>query len=141
MQEVNQYYTDLLHSRNLRATAGRIELLSKMHDATRALSYSEIQETMHDVDRVTLYRTLDTLTNQGIIHQAYRENNEVHYALCGTNCNEGRHEHEHIHFKCDICEAVTCQELHGQIEIRLPDFQINKISLRASGICKTCMEN
>ncbi|MFT4667488.1 MAG: Fur family ferric uptake transcriptional regulator [Polaribacter sp.] len=134
----DQYFKGLLNSRGLKATGHRLKLLVSMEAYTSAMPYSTIQESMKSIDRVTLYRTLETLINQGIIHQALRENNEVYYAICGKKCSENNHHHDHIHFKCTGCNSVTCHELSNNIKISIPDCEIHNVSIHVKGICKSC---
>ena len=138
MSTAMEYFKDLLRSRKLRATPKRLQLLSNMQRNQRAMSHAEIQESLPGVDRVTLYRTLETFINQGIIHQAFRENNQMHYALCGETCNVGQHQHSHMHFKCESCETVTCKDLINRFDI---DFagEIHDISIQVKGICESCL--
>ena len=74
---------ELLQKRNLKATNTRLNLLVKMDKYGSAMSYSAIQKQMDPIDRVTLYRTLETLKEKGVIHKAFQENNEIYYAICG----------------------------------------------------------
>jgi len=134
----NQYFKDLLRNRELRATTPRLSLLSEIHKYETAMPYSAIQSSMKKMDRVTLYRTLESLTSQGIIHKAYQENNEVYYAICGRKCDADHHHHDHIHFKCVTCSNVTCEQPSKSIKISLPDYEIHKVSIQIEGICKTC---
>ena len=138
MKTSNQFFIDLLHSRDLKATNSRLELLVNMQQYENAMPFSKIQKVINYVDRVTLYRTIETLSNQGIIHQAYKDNNEIYYALCGENCNREEHQHEHIHFKCKTCKSVTCQEISKKFKIVLPEYEIHQISIHVNGICKKC---
>lgn len=138
MKQNDQYFKELLRSRGLKATSGRIDLLMNLQGHKGAMPYSGIQKKLKSIDRVTLYRTIDSLINQGIIHQAYKENNDTYYALCGSGCSTHQHNHEHIHLKCIVCEAVTCHELHNKIEIPLTNFDIHKVSINVEGICEGC---
>jgi len=140
METTDQYFIDLLRSRSLKATPVRMELLTHMKAHKTAIPYSEIQKVMADVDRVTLFRTMDTLVNQGIIHQAYRENNDRYYALCGSSCDTEQHNHEHIHFKCTTCNEVTCQQLSAKLHVELKDYEIHQISINVTGICPSCRD-
>ncbi len=133
-----QYFTNLLRERELKATGPRLNLLLKMQEYESAMPYSAIQESMKSIDRVTLYRTLEHLKAQGIIHKAYQENNEIYYAICGTTCKKEKHEHEHLHFKCTKCETVTCEKSSKKIKISIPDFKISSTSIYLEGVCKLC---
>jgi len=128
----------LLHQHSLKATATRVALLTKMDAYLNAMPYSAIQKEIGSVDRVTLYRTIETLSEHGIIHLAYKDNQETYYAICGAACSEHAHHHDHIHFSCTQCKSVTCQDLPNKINISLPDYQVEEISIQVKGICKDC---
>jgi len=137
----SQYFKELLHSRELKATKSRLNLLGRMQEYKSAMPYSAIQEAMKSMDRVTLYRTLESLKEQGIIHKAFQEGNESYYAICGKSCSTHHHHHDHIHFKCINCKAVTCEHAINSLEISIPDVEIHKISIHVEGICKACKSN
>ncbi len=128
----------LLRSRGLRATKPRLDLIDCLQDFGSAMPYSKIQETLSPIDRVTLYRTLDTLTNQGIIHQALRDQDGVYYALCGHSCDSHQHEHEHVHFKCSECDEVTCQDLDQDFVLSLAGYQVDQVQVSVRGVCPKC---
>lgn len=131
-------FKSLLNARSLKATTTRLNLLGHLDQYGSAMPYSAIQKAMNPVDRVTLYRTLETLKEQGIIHKAYQEGSETYYAICGKQCKEHQHEHDHIHFKCEICKVVSCEDLEQEIFISIPKFTINKLSINLEGVCKNC---
>lgn len=133
-----QDFKDLLHDRELKATGPRLHLLKKMQEYKSAMPYSAIQESMKSIDRVTLYRTLESLKKQGIIHKAYQEKNETYYAICGTTCQKNEHTHDHIHFKCSTCEQVTCEKTTTTVKISIPEYEIKRTSIYLEGICKLC---
>ena len=64
---------EILKSRKLKATQTRLQLLSIFDQEKYAIPYSKIQVLMKETDRVTLYRTIETLLEKGVIHKAYRE--------------------------------------------------------------------
>ena len=134
----NNSIKKLLQNRGLKATKSRVDLLIKMQDYSSAMSYSAIQKQMSPIDRVTLYRTLERLKENGIIHIAFQENNETYYAICGNSCDENHHQHEHVHFKCTKCNTVTCEKLISKIEVLLPNYLIDKISVNIEGLCQLC---
>jgi Fur family ferric uptake transcriptional regulator len=129
---------DLLQKRKLKATNNRLNLLLKMAEYGSAISYKDIQKALNPIDRVTLYRTIESLKEKGIIHKAFQENNEVYYAICGNTCGENHHHHEHIHFKCLKCNTITCEKLDQTLEFSLSNFIVNKISINFEGVCKFC---
>ena len=130
---------ELLQKRKLKATPTRVNLLSKMVGHGSAMSHSAIQKKMNPIDRVTLYRTIETLKEKGIIHKVFQENNETYYAICGNSCDEHNHHHEHIHFKCLSCNTITSEDLLTNVNIALPNYLIQKVSINIEGTCKKCI--
>lgn len=132
------YFTQLLHDRKLKATTPRLSLLAVMDEYKSAIPYSEIQKAMKPIDRVTLYRTLESLLSKGLIHKAYQEGSEVFYAFCGVKCSVDHHQHNHIHFKCEKCDSVTCEKPDKSLKVALAGYAIHKVSIVLEGICKRC---
>lgn len=136
-----QYFKDLLRNRELKATSPRLNLLTEMQNYKSAMPYSAIQKAMKSIDRVTLYRTLESLKKKGIIHTAFQGNNEIYYAICDTKCDKTNHNHDHVHFKCVTCDSVTCEEPISNVKLSIPDIDIHNISINVKGVCKMCKEN
>jgi len=72
----------LLIRYELRKTNIRKEVLeSFISSEGRALSHSQLELMLEDTDRVTLYRTLKTFEQKGIIHQAVDGSGIMKFAL------------------------------------------------------------
>ncbi len=130
--------TDLLKNAGIRATDFRIKLLEIIRLKGSAISSLEIEDSLGEFDRVTLYRSLKTFKEKGVIHEINMENEPVQFALCSETCSSVHHHHEHIHFKCKSCQNVTCEDIPNKIEISLQGFIIDSIGLQATGVCKNC---
>jgi len=102
-----------------------------------ALSHSEIQAVTKDLcDRVTIYRVLDRLLEEGNVHRIITTNGVVKYAAC-HGCVQ-QHHHSHAHFSCVVCKAVTCLE-NVIPEFNLPKgFKLQEMNFTLSGICQVC---
>lgn len=137
MQE-NNYLTELLRNRKLKVTSKRLEVLGVIREHSSAISYSALQASLHDFDRVTLYRTIHSLIENGIIHKALTEENETFYALCSTTCTSASHIHKHIHFKCVECNGVTCVESVHPIQLSIVGYSIENVEVEARGRCAAC---
>ena len=94
--------------------------------------------SLHDFDRVTLYRTINSLMKSGIIHKASVGEKETFYAVCSSKCSSDSHTHKHIHFKCSNCKAVTCVQADSAINFAIPGHTINNFEIEATGICVAC---
>lgn len=137
MSETCQY-TNILRDRKLKVTPTRLRLLEIISEFNHAIPYSEILKELGDVDRVTLYRSLNTLIEKGIVHKASSSGDEIYYAICSCNCTSEQHQHNHIHFKCTNCNTVSCLHTNTPLNISIPGYQINNVEIEANGLCQAC---
>ena len=90
-------------------------------------------------DRVTVYRTLQTFVEKGIIHLIPTTDNSILYALCKENCEEGHHHDNHVHFICDGCSKTICLDDVTIPKVKLPKgFPPNHTEMMVSGVCADC---
>jgi len=128
----------LLRNRNLKATGIRLEVLQIISEFENAIPYTILQKKLTNFDRVTLYRTLNSLTDKGIIHKAAIDENDTYYALCEHTCDSTHHHHEHIHFKCVECKSVSCLDIESSFQIPISNHDIHQIEVVATGVCENC---
>lgn len=121
-----------------RNTAAKTKILNIITDSKTALSHSEIHEFLDDFcDRVTIYRVLDRLITEGFIHKIVNIDGVVKYAAC-HDCSSSDHHHNHIHFSCEQCHAVTCLE-EVEPSFKLPEkYKIHSVNFTVSGVCPRC---
>lgn len=128
-----------------RNTQARKAIISMINASNVALSQPAIQHALNGLcDRVTIYRVLDRLVEEGLVHKIVNVNGVVNYAACAT-CNDGDHEHDHkhhahghIHFSCRVCNELTCLE---QVvpNFSLPEnFVLEETFFTISGTCSNC---
>ena len=132
-------FENLLQSHNLKKTAPRLRVLSMMSSKTTATSQPDLESVMSDIDRVTLYRILNVFEEKGIIHKVFDLNGTANYAICASDCKENHHHDEHLHFNCTVCKNVYClDDLHMPELSVPPGFQIEGITIYATGLCPKC---
>ena len=131
---------EILKQTGLRVTDARKDILFNFLGQEAAISQGDIENTLGaDFDRVTIYRTLKTFTEKGLIHKILDDNGGVKYALCKEQCNDEGHHHDHLHFKCVVCMQTTCLEKNEIPAINLPDgYQKNEINILVQGVCPNC---
>jgi Fur family ferric uptake transcriptional regulator len=131
---------DILKKHKLSITEARLAILDIFTNNEEALSHSEIEDsTKGNFDRVTLYRTLQTFVEKGLIHQIPTTDNGVRYALCKENCEEGHHHDEHVHFVCMNCNRTICLEHVIIPKVRLPKgFFTSQVDMIVKGTCDEC---
>lgn len=106
-----------------------------------ALSENNLEDHLSGIcDRATIYRTLKTFIEKGILHRVIDENSIVKYAMCNSNhCSEHEHSHDHVHFKCQKCGDTECMDDLPIHAVKLPQgYSINETNYLIVGICKNC---
>ncbi len=139
--EQEQQINGLLKQFKLRRTPTRSKILSLYLHKKYALAHRDIETTLsEEFDRVTIYRTLHTFEEKGLIHKVYDGSAAVKYALCGIECHKQEpHSHNHVHFTCYKCERTFCIENTNVPAIQLPgNYKTEAIHLFAKGICENC---
>lgn len=136
---MNKEIENKLIEKNTKPTSMRILVYDFLNGQESALSLSEIEQSFEHADRVTIYRTLKTFEEKGIVH-SIQENNTTRYKICHDGCNEQTHKDWHLHFYCKICKQTTCKEDFTFPSNLNPDFRIDEIRLFAKGICENCLE-
>lgn len=123
--------------KQIRNTKSKTEILSLINTSEVALSHAEIQGALNGLcDRVTIYRVLDRLSEEGVVHKIVNVDGVVKYAMC-HNCKT-KHNHNHVHFSCEKCKKVVCIE-NVFPQIKLPEkFVIHDYNFVVSGICDNC---
>ena len=130
----------ILKDYDLRTTTSRSAILRLFIRNSFALSYSYIeQEISATFDRVTVYRTLKTFLDKGVIHKVLDDEGSLKYALCKEHCTTAEHHHEHVHFKCTHCEQTTCLDDMKIPGMTLPSgYKATELNLLIQGICPKC---
>jgi Fur family transcriptional regulator, ferric uptake regulator len=131
---------DILNTFGLRHTDTREHIISVFSSKTSALSQADIENLLPSpFDRITVYRTLKTFLDKGVVHKVLDDQGGLKYALCKENCSQGHHHHEHLHFKCTICSQTTCLDNSHIPTMTLPKgFKKNEINILVQGICPNC---
>lgn len=129
----------ILGHHQLRSTAIRRNVIEFILKEGAAVSHQDIEKALPQADRVTLYRTLATFEEKGILHQVLDDESVKKYALCGTDCSGGHHHDDHAHFKCEKCEETVCLD-----EVRIPavglptGYSRTSANLLIMGTCRAC---
>lgn len=144
-----------LRTTSVRTTEARIKVLAALLGARYAYTHQDIQDTLIDMDRVTLYRALDSLTDAGLAHKIAGDDRVFRYNAGVEESTQGKHQaqqHQHGHFKCTRCAKVFCidnvdeqllaadsQQLQTVLQSTLgKGFQSHEIELTIKGFCADC---
>ena len=134
-------YEELLAKAKLKITENRVRVLEVVGNNSFPLSAKDIYSTLErniSINRVTVYRILDLLVDQGLLERISTGGRAFYYGLAPND-----HHRPHPHFYCKSCGQMDClspESLHVDMEdfIRTFPGQIDKVEVRIDGICKNC---
>jgi Fur family ferric uptake transcriptional regulator len=132
--------TALLTQHGLRQTVVRQAVLRIFLDKAYALSNHDLEQHLDaSTDRITLYRTLKTFEEKGLIHRVIDSTDVLRYALCSRACRPEAHADNHVHFKCSTCEHTYCLNQVDIPVVPLPfGFQGVAREYLVTGVCQQC---
>jgi Fur family zinc uptake transcriptional regulator len=130
----------LCESRGARFTAIRREVLALIWESHRAVKAYDllprIKDTLQSAKPITVYRALDFLLEQGLIHRVESLNAYI-------GCSFSDHQHEQLLLTCDRCHEV--EERPGEQvmaaiaeELQKASFTLHRQAIEVHGICKRC---
>lgn len=132
---------EILKKNGLRVTKSRKEVLDLFTERSVALSAHDIEVSLPTADRVTMYRTLKTFEEKGIIHKAIDGTDKSRYAMCHGSCSEHEHHDNHVHFHCEDCKNTFCLEGAKVPDVVIPDaYKVKAINIVVNGKCEQCLK-
>ncbi|MCH8555937.1 MAG: transcriptional repressor [Schleiferiaceae bacterium] len=123
--------------KSARTTTAKTEIQELIISSSVALSHSEIQKSLEGLcDRVSIYRVLERLMEEGVIHKIVNVDGVVKNAWCHS-CS-AKHCHNHIHFSCQKCKVVTCLD-NVEPSFKLPkNYKVSEMNFTLPGLCPQC---
>lgn len=132
----------LLQEKRVRPTAMRLLVYRFLEKQSVAASLSDIENTFEKSERTTLYRTLKTFEEKGLVHQIDDGTGVTKYALCEKGCNCDFDTDLHLHFHCNTCNETQCLPQQKIPRINLPPgFKAEDANLVVKGTCNKCRVN
>jgi Fur family ferric uptake transcriptional regulator len=128
-----------LQQKQINLTAVRLLVLDFLEKQSKAVSLTDMEREMDPVDRVTLFRTVKTFEEHGLVHRIEDGTGATKFALCAPDCNAKQHQDLHVHFYCNQCKETYCLPKTHIPEVALPpDYQAFERELIVKGICALC---
>ena len=131
-------YASQLRSRGYRMTPQRMAILHVLHQAGTHLSPSEIyKQARHELPTLTeptVYRTLDFLAENGLVHPSHSGSRHLTYQIAGT---------DHHHIVCRICGSEVevdhrlLESLYRNLESTSGYVRIDS-HITFFGVCPDC---
>ncbi|MCF6307319.1 MAG: transcriptional repressor [Flavobacteriaceae bacterium] len=132
-------FEQILQNNHIKPTAMRLLVLQFLLNKRTALSLSQLENYFDNADRTTIFRTIKTFVEKGLVHQIDDGTGVTKYALCEENCECEIETDLHLHFRCSKCKETTCLTEHRIPHINLPKgYTAENINLVVKGICENC---
>lgn len=139
----NLSVASILAKNRLSKTKFRIHLLNLFYDKESLTVKEVMNKSSNLINKVTIYRALESFEEKGLIHKVPSSNNIIRYSLCNADeCIASLHKHNHGHFICNNCNQTFCLENYKSPDIKpIEGFHINSLKLILEGYCKDCYLN
>jgi len=130
----------LCKERGVLLTTIRFQVLSLIWESHKAVKAYELLDRLRPLQAAakpaTIYRTLDFLIEQGLIHRVESLN-----AFVGCRCSD--QQHEQLLFICKLCEQVDERPAIDVMKALLDEskqagFMVHSKALEIHGICSSC---
>ena len=131
----------ILSDAGLRTTRQRELVLDLLFRRGEPLSHGEILMGIEEhLDRVTLYRTLETLKKAGIVHQV--QGIDGVWRFCAHEQGAEGCPGDHAHFLCTSCGAMICLTDQKMPRVEVPEgVQVEGKQMVVYGLCPECLAN
>ncbi len=128
-----------LQEKNIAPTAMRLVVFDFLMKQSAALSLTDLELGLGKTDRVTVYRTIRTFEEQGLVHRIDDGSGVTKFALCEQGCNVDGHHDLHVHFYCSKCKETHCLPKTHIPEVHLPtNYLSQETQLIVKGVCGGC---
>jgi len=122
----------------IRRTKSVDELLHIFEQSTEAFSSADLVERLnHEMNKTTVYRILERLEDDGILHSFKGKDGLQRYARC-QGCSTEQHKDLHPHFQCNDCGKTECLNLDLSIP-NVPRHKVGRAELLLIGLCEDCI--
>jgi Fur family ferric uptake transcriptional regulator len=130
---------DFLIQKQVKPTAMRLLVYKFLEKQLVATSLTDIELAFDKAERTTIYRTLKTFENNGLVHKIDDGSGIAKFALCEDQCNCDLETDLHLHFHCTNCCETICLTEQKIPHINLPQgFKAIDANLVVKGICNKC---
>lgn len=124
----------------IRKTKSVEALLNEFEKDSGAISVIELIKRFNSsLNKTTVYRVLDKLEDDGVLHSFLGINGIKWYAKC-SGCSKSQHIDVHPHFQCLDCGKVDCLD----VSITIPKLSMREViasQILIQGRCEACNVN
>ena len=121
----------------IRKTKAVEVLLDTFNSCDEAISAKKLIEQLGTMfNKTTIYRVLDKLEDDGVLHSFLGKDGLKWYAKC-IGCSASEHKDLHPHFQCLSCGKVDCLTVSVTLP-NIPNRTIEVSQLLIQGRCEEC---
>ncbi len=121
----------------IRKTKSVENVLAQFQQSQDAQSSVSLVESLKgQMNKTTVYRILERLEDDGILHSFKGTDGVQWYAKC-DGCDSSNHSDLHPHFQCNECGKTECLELVIPMP-NIPNHTVDEMELLISGKCADC---
>ena len=124
---------DLFKNNGIKKTEQREKLLKIIKNSKVPLTAEDIFKKTKEISLATIYRTLETFCEKGVLNKISVTDDERRYYELATDI----HRHYAVCLKCKKMEYVNICPVH---DVSLDGFRITGHRLELYGYCNNCSE-
>ncbi len=123
----------------IRKTQSLEKLLNEFRNESGAISVIELIKRLDSkMNKTTIYRVLDKLEDDGVLHSFLDTNGNKWYAKC-NGCSKSNHLDIHPHFQCIECGKIDCVTLDLDLYLpNIPGREVLSSHILIQGRCEVC---
>jgi Fur family ferric uptake transcriptional regulator len=123
----------------IRKTKSLELVLNQFQGSTTAISVIDVIKKLNSkLNKTTIYRILEKLEEDGVLHSFLGNNGIKCYAKC-RNCSNSSHSDLHPHFECIECGKIDCLTVEVKIPI-IPNREVRSTQILFNGKCEECFD-
>ncbi len=116
-------------------------ILNAMLGYKRAFSLGDLEKDLLDIDKSTIFRTINLFHEKKIIHNFDDGSGSMKYSVCQDDCDCSADD-SHIHFYCNYCKKAFCLEDVVIPKLQLPEgMEMEDVNFVIKGYCGKCSRN
>jgi Fur family ferric uptake transcriptional regulator len=121
----------------IRKTIAVTRVLQIFEEKNEAISVVNLIALLKgQMNKTTVYRILDRLEKEGVIHSFNGKEGLKWYAKC-EGCHAHQHSDKHPHFQCTECDKMECLS----VDVKIPTIHNHKVvstDILIMGQCEVC---
>lgn len=128
----------MLQRHGVKPTANRIIIAGALAQASNPLSLSDLEVDIATIDKSSIFRTLATFKDHGLVHVIEDGSDSAKYELCHGTGDE--HDSDrHVHFYCERCNRTFCLNQVHVPQVQLPaGYLVRGVNYLVKGLCPRC---